>query len=108
MMALCMAPTTIPCSFDSVTRCPQADTRGPGARSEPIDSRRVAHSTMLAPDLPILVFLKPGPFVMRIFLTLLLVGAAGAQQITEVPLSTPDIQGYDGQHFWSRFVRKYS
>lgn len=47
---------------------------------------------------------------MKLFLALMLTGALCAQQQQQqlsVPITTPDIQGYDGKHFWSRFANKY-
>jgi outer membrane protein TolC len=45
---------------------------------------------------------------MKILLSLLLTGALCAQQQDlGVTTNTPDISGYDGKHFWSRFVTKY-
>ncbi|MBS1855414.1 MAG: TolC family protein [Acidobacteria bacterium] len=45
---------------------------------------------------------------MRLLLPFVLIAAACAQQSgTGVPTNTPDIQGYQGQHFWARFTRRY-
>jgi outer membrane protein len=45
---------------------------------------------------------------MRIFLVFLLIGTTWAQQSTlNIPVNTPDIQGYEGNHFWSRLAGKY-
>jgi len=41
---------------------------------------------------------------MKIFLSLVVAGALLAQQpVPGVSTTTPDISGYQGQHFWSRF-----
>lgn len=45
---------------------------------------------------------------MKILISLLLAGVLTAQQQNlQVPIDTPDIQGYHGQHFWSRFATRY-
>jgi outer membrane protein TolC len=45
---------------------------------------------------------------MKILLSLVLIGALGAQpQMISVTTTTPDIEGYHGQSFWSKFTRTY-
>jgi len=51
---------------------------------------------------------SPASLTMRILLAFLLIGTTWAQQQNlNVPIDTPDIQGYENQHFWARFARKY-
>src|SRR5437016_10557081 len=45
---------------------------------------------------------------MRIFLVFFLIGTTWAQQqVMNIPLNTPDVGGYEGTHWYSRFARKY-
>jgi len=45
---------------------------------------------------------------MKILISLMLAGVLTAQQQNlQVPITTPDIEGYHGEHFWSRFATRY-